>query len=586
MNVDAGKWLREFATHRSETAFAALVRAHVDLVYSAARRIAAGNTHLAEDITQTVFADLARKAARLPAGVILSGWLYRHTFFVASSMIRAERRRRAREQEVVAMNTVAEAPEPDWSRLAPHLDEAMNALAEADRLALVLRYFDRLDLRTVGERLGVGEDAAQKRVARALEKLKARFAKNGIQVSLTTLAATLLANAVNAAPVALAAHVAAAVASGAAVGSGILIALEKFMTMNALKPLAAALALAGVATPLFLQHQSLAASRDRNANLGAQVAELNDLRAENERLAKLAVDFRELERLRTEHLELLRLRGEATLLRNQLDELRREFERQRQLLAAKGAAEEELLTDEEREARRQIMIEARFAEVPLSASVWAEFGLRPPANATDEGGYRVLDAEAADRLVKRLEQTTGVDLLFGPRISTENGRQTQIKSVEIQTIVTGKSGDRVITEPMEFGPMLDVIPTLARGGDTIQLKGIATATQFLGYDDPDEVKISAPDRTSDVLPPGTPLPRFNFRQIQADAQLAPGQVLVLTGGFGNQVPKSSSGEQPARSPTPSGLVILITPREITPTGEPAPGPGAFAPAHQDRTTGR
>ena len=90
MNADHDQSLREFVHHRSEPAFAALVRAHIDLVHSAARRIAAGDTHLAEDITQTVFADLARKAARLPVGVILSGWLYRHTFFVASSMPASE----------------------------------------------------------------------------------------------------------------------------------------------------------------------------------------------------------------------------------------------------------------------------------------------------------------------------------------------------------------------------------------------------------------------------------------------------------------------------------------------------------------
>lgn len=249
MNTDPATLLRDFLATRSEAAFSDLVRAQIDLVYSAARRICAGDTHLAEDITQTVFADLARKAARLPGDVVLSAWLYRHTFFVASSMIRTERRRRAREQEAVAMNATHEAAEPDWALLAPHLDEAMNALVEADRRALVLRYFDKLDLRAVGERLGVSEDTAQKRVARALERLKTRFAKKGVSVSLTALAAGLLAHAVSAAPAVLAAQTASAVVAGFVAGSGILIALEKFMTLNALKPIAAALAVAGVATP-------------------------------------------------------------------------------------------------------------------------------------------------------------------------------------------------------------------------------------------------------------------------------------------------------------------------------------------------
>jgi len=573
MNADHRQLLRRFQQSRSGADFEALVRTQVDLVYSAARRICAGDRHLAEDVTQTVFADLARKAARLPADVILSGWLYRHTFFVASSMIRAERRRRTREQEAVAMNAIAENNEPDWSRLAPYLDAAMNQLGEADRLALVLRYFDKLDLQAIGQRLGISEDAAQKRVARALEKLKARFAKNGVQVSLATLAETLLAHAVTAAPLVLSAQIASAVASGAVAGTGLLVALEKMISMNALKPLAAALAVAGVATPLFLQHQSLAALRDQNSTLEIQVAELDRVRAENERLAGLAVDFRELEALRKEHLELMRLRGEATLLRNQLEELKREFERQRQLLLAKGASEEELLTEDERQARRQLMIEARFIELPLDSPLWAEFGLRPPATATDEGGFRALDSETAAELMVRLEKAMGVDLVFAPRVTTLNGRQTQIKSVEVQTIVTGKSGEVVQTEAKEFGPILDLNPTFVRGADTLQLKAVFTATQFLGYDDSSAFSAQLSDDAAIQETAVIPLPRFNYRQINAEVSLSPGQVLVLTGGYSPpELAKEPANQRPAK-----GLIVLITPAEITAIGEPVAQAGTFVP---------
>lgn len=561
MNTDPATLLREFLATRSEAAFAALVRAQIDLVYSAARRICAGDTYLAEDITQTVFADLARKATRLPGDVVLSAWLYRHTFFVASSMIRTERRRRAREQEAVAMNATHEAAEPDWALLAPHLDEAMNALAEADRLALVLRYFDKLDLRAVGERLGVSEDTAQKRVARALERLKTRFARKGVTVSLTALAASLLAHAVSAAPAVLAAQTVSAVVAGFVAGSGILIALEKFMTLNALKPLAAALAVAGVATPLFLQHQSLAAARDQNASLGAQVAELGELRAENERLAKLALDYRELERLRGEHLELMRLRGESTLMRNELDALKREFERQRQLLLARGVSEEEILTEAERQTRRQIVIEPRFAELPLSSSVWTEFGLRPPTNANDEGGYQVLDAEAAARLIKRLEATKGVDIMFAPRVTTLSGRQTQIKPVDVQMVVTDQSSGELTfeAEQMEYGSMLDVIPTLDPDGKVLHLGTVVTVNQFLGYDDTG----SFIDASGELVTPA-PMPRVHVRQFQADAHLAAGQVLVMTGGFSSgEIVESTTGVVQSQ---PRGSIVIVDAREIDKAG--------------------
>ena len=69
---------------------------HIGLVYSTALRVVGGDAALAKDVTQVVFTDLARKARWLPKGVVLSGWLYRHTTFVASKAVRGEVRRRAR----------------------------------------------------------------------------------------------------------------------------------------------------------------------------------------------------------------------------------------------------------------------------------------------------------------------------------------------------------------------------------------------------------------------------------------------------------------------------------------------------------
>ena len=73
------EWLAEYVKNGSEPAFRELVRHYLNLVYSTAVRLVNGDTHLAEDIAQTVFADLARKARRLPDNVMLGGWLHRHT---------------------------------------------------------------------------------------------------------------------------------------------------------------------------------------------------------------------------------------------------------------------------------------------------------------------------------------------------------------------------------------------------------------------------------------------------------------------------------------------------------------------------
>ena len=76
--TDTQQLLAQYAATGSETAFRELVACYMDLVYSAAVRLTNGDTHLAEDVTQTVFADLARLARKLSREVMLGGWLHRH----------------------------------------------------------------------------------------------------------------------------------------------------------------------------------------------------------------------------------------------------------------------------------------------------------------------------------------------------------------------------------------------------------------------------------------------------------------------------------------------------------------------------
>jgi len=98
-----GELLRRYAEAGSEAAFAELVQRYVDLVYSAALRQVNGDVHLAHDVSQAVFTDLARKAAALPRHRALTGWLYTGSHFAATKAVRAESRRRTHEQEAQAM---------------------------------------------------------------------------------------------------------------------------------------------------------------------------------------------------------------------------------------------------------------------------------------------------------------------------------------------------------------------------------------------------------------------------------------------------------------------------------------------------
>ncbi|HWA87621.1 MAG TPA: sigma-70 family RNA polymerase sigma factor [Opitutus sp.] len=136
--------LRRYVFEKSEAAFTELVERHVNLVYAAALRQVGGDAHLAEDVTQRVFVALARKAAMLVRRPVISGWLYRSAQFAASDVVRAERRRRAREQEAQTMHDMTRNQESstDWKKLRHVLDEAIGGLSERDRDIIVLRFFE------------------------------------------------------------------------------------------------------------------------------------------------------------------------------------------------------------------------------------------------------------------------------------------------------------------------------------------------------------------------------------------------------------------------------------------------------------
>jgi RNA polymerase sigma factor (sigma-70 family) len=233
--MDDAELLRQYARDGSEAAFTELVRRHLDLVYSAALRRVGGDAHLANDVTQQVFIALAHQAAALGEHPVLIGWLYTTSRFAAARIVRAEKRRQAREQEAHFMqdSTVEPSADPEWQQLRPVLDAAMDQLGARDREALLLRYFSGGSFAAVGARLGVTEEAARKRVDRALDQLRVRLSKRGISSPAMAVALLLESRAVSAAPAGLASAVSSAALSTPA-ASATLVGLLQLMSTSKL----------------------------------------------------------------------------------------------------------------------------------------------------------------------------------------------------------------------------------------------------------------------------------------------------------------------------------------------------------------
>lgn len=203
--------LREWVEHHSEVAFTQLVDRHLAFVYHSALR-QVRDPALAQDVTQAVFLLLARKASGFKHGIILTSWLFRSTGFIASRARRSELRRLQHETSAAAMNFPSQNDDPasarsDWSRLEPHLDAAVGSLPGPDRDAILLRFFDRMPLRDVGQALGLSEDAAKKKVSRALDKLRRILGKRGLELTGVALLSALTELPVRACPVGLGAEI-------------------------------------------------------------------------------------------------------------------------------------------------------------------------------------------------------------------------------------------------------------------------------------------------------------------------------------------------------------------------------------------
>lgn len=304
--------LQLFATERNETSFRTLVERHLPLVYSSALRQLNGDAHLAADVAQTVFVDLAAKAGSLVGHRMLAGWLFTSTRYAAAKAVRSEQRRRAREREAQLMeNLPADDAATDWNEVRRVLDAALADLQPRDRDAVLMRFFERLEYRDIGARLHLGENAVRMRVDRALDMLRTLLQRRGVKSTSAALAAALSAHAVAAVPAGLATQITAT----AVAGTGAVSLWAAFLAMNKLHiGLTGALAIAG-ATGFVLEARTTAALRQDVAALQAETSDAGRIRSENQTLARTAA---EVAGMKDDAAQFERLNADVAELSNRL----------------------------------------------------------------------------------------------------------------------------------------------------------------------------------------------------------------------------------------------------------------------------
>ncbi len=208
--MDDTELLQRYVSTGCQEAFGQLVGRHIDFVYASARRMTR-DAHLAEDVTQGVFIVLARKAGHVRCGAVLPAWLHSTARNVSSNILSVQSRRRHHEEKAAAMKPVvrddSSSFQGDDEALSAALDDALGRLGTSDRGAVVMRYLQGKSIRDVAAAMHVSDDAAQKRVSRAVARMRDYFAHRGLTLDESGMISGLSRQTAQVAPAALASMV-------------------------------------------------------------------------------------------------------------------------------------------------------------------------------------------------------------------------------------------------------------------------------------------------------------------------------------------------------------------------------------------
>ena len=254
---------------------------------------------------------------------VVTAWLYEVTRRTAIDVVRRESRRQARERVAAEMATMNTAT--DWTHVEPLLDDAVSSLDDTDRAAVLLRYFENKSLREVGQQLDISDDAAQKRVSRAVERLREFFAKHGVTVGASGLVVVISTNAVQAAPVGLAVTISAAAAlAGTTIAATATATAIKTIAMTTLQKTLITATVTVLAGAGIYEARRAAQLREQVQTLQQQQVPLLEqiqrlTRERDDATNRLAAMADEMQKVQNDANELLKLRGEVARLRREAE---------------------------------------------------------------------------------------------------------------------------------------------------------------------------------------------------------------------------------------------------------------------------
>lgn len=454
--TDDAELLRRYADERSQAAFTELVERHVGLVYAAALRQLGGAQHRAEDVTQSVFIDLARRARELASRQEIAGWLYTSTHYAAAKLKRGEQRRQTREEEAGIMQEIFanHEPEADWARLRPILDEAMLALPERDRTAILLRFFQGRKFSEVGRQLGLSEDAARMRTDRALEKLREALKRHGIASTTAALTTTLGSPALVAAPAGLAATVAnAALAAAGTAGAAVATAGGTILFMSTTTAILGAIAAIAIGVAVYqtrAAHEATAMSATTGAERDALRNRLHDLQ---DRMAQNAQKSTALQ------AEVQQLRADrSTAAANPGPDAARAAA----IAAQRKTADEKARLDQiAKEVERRRAIRIQQFDTTYSP-LYRQLGLSPAQQAQ----FKALTLEYWDRRNDFAREYPASMPTNDPRFAAAALALSQ-EAAKTKALMAGAFGDEAVAKIGHFEETIQARPVVAQLADAL-----------------------------------------------------------------------------------------------------------------------